>query len=252
MNEAADRSYVLPACGLILYHDNHRASPGMKSLIKSLFNRLLKTTSKRYYELAYWKAKKQSENVLTNDHYSWFYTEHFALSRDFYSGKSILDIGCGPRGSLEWATTAAERVGLDPLANSYLKLGADKHKMTYVNSGSEHIPFGDNHFDVVCSFNSLDHVDDLDKTIGEIIRVLKPKGLFLLLTDVNHEPTVCEPVSYSFDILQRFTPRLKVLDERHFEKKAGGMYESIRENFPFDHSNTAKRYGILSAKLTKE
>ena len=30
------------------------------------------------------------------------------------------DIGCGPRGSLEWATMAAERVGLDPPVNKYL------------------------------------------------------------------------------------------------------------------------------------
>jgi len=54
-----------------------------------------------------------------------------------------LDIGCGPRGSLEWADMTKERYGLDPLANEYLKLGADKHKMKYVASGAEKIPFED-------------------------------------------------------------------------------------------------------------
>ena len=29
------------------------------------------------------------------------------------SGMRVLDVGCGPRGSLEWATMAARRVGID-------------------------------------------------------------------------------------------------------------------------------------------
>jgi len=78
--------------------------------------------------------------------------------------------------------------------------------MNYVSSGSEHIPFVDNYFDVVCSFNSLGHVDNLEKSISEIKRVLKVGGLFLLLTDVNHEPTECEPLF--FPLMLRKSSRL--------------------------------------------
>jgi ubiquinone/menaquinone biosynthesis C-methylase UbiE len=122
--------------------------------------------------------------------------------------------------------------------------------MTYVSSGSESIPFDDNYFDVVCSFNSLDHVDNLKKSISEIKRVLKVGGLFLLLTDVNHEPTECEPIYFSFDITGQFKP-FKVLDERHYEKSENGLYQSIHANVPYDHDNTEKRYGILAAKFKK-
>ena len=105
----------------------------------------------------------------------------------------MLDIGCGPRGSLELADTALERVGLDPLAKEYLKLGDASHMMTYVASRSESIPFADGYFDIVCSFNSFDHVADLKRTIiAEIVRVVKPGGLFLLLSEVNHAPTKTE------------------------------------------------------------
>jgi hypothetical protein len=45
---------------------------------------------------------------------------------DFFKGKKFLDIGCGPRGSLEWASQATTRVCADPLAVQYGKLGADK------------------------------------------------------------------------------------------------------------------------------
>lgn len=69
---------------------------------------------------------------------------------------------------------ASERVGLDPLVDGYRALGIGQHKMTYVKGGSEKIPFPDGHFDIVTSFNSLDHVDNLDATVAEITRVTAP------------------------------------------------------------------------------
>jgi ubiquinone/menaquinone biosynthesis C-methylase UbiE len=206
---------------------------------------------KRVMELLYWVKTKLKDPPLSNTHYAEFYTTHFGLDPSFYAGKRILDIGCGPRGSLEWATNAAERVGLDPLADSYRRLGASKHAMRYISGHAETIPFPDGHFDVVCSFNSLDHVDDLDRVIAEIPRVVKPGGLFLLLTDVNHSPTLTEPISYSWDILERFEPWFDVLEVHRYEKSKPGTYESIRAGLAYDDANRERRYGILSAKLRR-
>lgn len=58
--------------------------------------------------------------------------------------------------------------GLDPLADRYLELGAKHHNMRYVASPAERMPFEAGYFDIVCSFNSLDHVDNLRKTIKQI------------------------------------------------------------------------------------
>ena len=74
--------------------------------------------SKLQSEFAYWKARRQRKGGFTYTDFKYFYTTHFGLGYDFYNGKNILDIGCGPRGSLEWADCTSERVGLDPLANS--------------------------------------------------------------------------------------------------------------------------------------
>ena len=204
-------------------------------------------------ELNYWLGRKQIEEELVNSHYHFFYTEHFGLTDDFYKGKNVLDIGCGPRGSLEWADMAADRVGLDPLADEYLKLGADRHKMRYVKSGSEEMPFEDGFFDVVCSFNSLDHVGNLDSTIKEITRILKPGGLFLLLADIHAEPTVCEPQVIEWNFLDRLKGNFTVALEEHLEKhKSSGMYESIKPKKMFDHNDPSDRYGIISARLVKK
>lgn len=69
------------------------------------------------------------------------FIQFFGLDNDYYNGKKILDIGCGPRGSLEWADKAKERIGLDPLVDDYVKLGTDKHMMNYVSSGSRTYSF---------------------------------------------------------------------------------------------------------------
>jgi ubiquinone/menaquinone biosynthesis C-methylase UbiE len=114
--------------------------------------------------------------------------------------------------------------------------------MLYVSSPAEDMPFADEYFDIVTSFNSLDHVDNLEKAIGEIIRVTKPAGLLLLLTDVNHEPTAAEPNSFSWDILEKFLPKMKVLESKHYEKSQHGIYQSIKAGITYDDSNPVKRY----------
>ncbi len=201
--------------------------------------------------MKYWKTRKEEEVRLANDHYKLFYTENFSLSDDFFQGKRVLDIGCGPRGSLEWADMTQERIGLDPLADKYLKLGANEHKMKYINAYSESIPFENNYFDIVCTFNSIDHVEDLEKTCYEIQRVLRPSGTLLLLVDVHEKPTTNEPQVIDWNFVATYFPTLNVITEEHYEKSESGIYDSIKRRVPFNHNNPQKRYGIISARLAK-
>ena len=209
-----------------------------------------KKRQKEFYEWLFWKYQKLKEKDLANQHYEPFFTTFFGLTKADYAGKKVMDIGCGPRGSLEWANNAALRIGLDTLANKYIKMEGKKHKMKYVQGGAEQIPFEDNLFDVISSFNSLDHVDDLTLSIKEIKRVLKPGGRFLLISDIHSYPTICEPSAFDWSIVEQFRPEFEVLDERHFEGNL--MYKSIREGVPFDHANTEDRYGILTVFFQKK
>ena len=128
---------------------------------------------KEYWGLRYWRNLiepiRDNQDLLIHErsHYAHFFTTQFGLSDANYVGKAILDIGCGPMGSLEWATMAKERIGLDPLADAYRRLIGSRHAMTYRAGVSEAIPYPDGHFDFVTSFNNLDHVEDVDLTIAE-------------------------------------------------------------------------------------
>jgi SAM-dependent methyltransferase len=189
------------------------------------------TRLKEWKELRYWKKKQAQEVDLTNSHYAHFYTACFGLGLDDYRGHKLLDVGCGPRGSLEWATTAAEAVGVDPLADHYRKLQKRHQRMMHVNGYAETMPFANSHFDDVFCFNALDHTADFRRALVEMHRVLKPGGRFLLITEVNHEPTLAEPncilpeelaalIECRFDFISRGLMRVR---------SDHNVYESVRD-----------------------
>lgn len=50
----------------------------------------------------------------------------------------------------------------------------------------ENLPFKDESFDIVTTYQTLEHVKDVEKCIGELLRVLKPDGnLYLRAPDYN-------------------------------------------------------------------
>lgn len=220
-------------------------------MVSNILAKIFPKEWKKYFELRYWKNQKAKEDKFSNGHYKFFYTEHFGLGDKFYECKKILDIECGPRGSLEWATMSKKRIGLDPLAESYLKLGADEHQMEYCSSPSEKIPFPEAYFDVVCSFNSLDHVSNVNESISVIKRITKSNDLFLLLVEINHEPTNCEPYKFGTDIIKRFSPQFKSSEVAVYKALEKGLYDSVKAANEYSDINSVTEQAWLSAKFKR-
>ena len=202
----------------------------------------VRTRLKRWAELRYWR--NVAGPIESNTHFEYFFTEHFGLDQDFYRGKRVLDVGCGPRGSLEWLDGASELVGADPLADEYRKLGAPERRMRYVTASAEDLPFPDAHFDVVSAFNALDHVEDLSAAVAEIARVTAPGGTFLVIVEIGHQPTWTEPHS----VEPTFHRALEGWDTRTEQVCAfrGNVYASARAREPYDGGA-----GILMARLER-
>lgn len=210
---------------------------------------------KEYCELRFWRGVvtpilgDPAKMARERGHYEYFFTEYFGLTREDYRGKAILDVGCGPMGSLEWADIARERVGLDPLADHYRNLVGRAHAMTYVAAPSEAIPYNDGHFDVVTSFNSLDHVEDVQQTVDEMKRVVSAHGRVLLIVEIGHAPTSTEPHYLDRTLIERFAPEFTAVTLDMFGVRADhNVYGSILD----DTSYTEGTPGILCARMERK
>ncbi len=197
--------------------------------------------------MTYWEAQAAQEGTLGHLHFEEFFTVQFGLTRADYVGKRVLDIGCGPRGSLEWADMAAERIGVDPLVDHYAQLGIGEHTMRYVASGAESLPFEDGHFDIVACFNALDHVDAVDAAIAEFTRVTRPGGTGLLLVEVGHEPSPTEPHYLERDLLGRFTGWAPAFSELVAVRPDHSLYASWQDRTPPAEDGPA----LLGARLDR-
>lgn len=205
-------------------------------------------------ELKYWSGNVEKEKILENEFYETFYISDLKIGHEEFKDKKILDIGCGPRGSLEWADMASLRIGLDPLVNEYYKLngGTLFHKMQYVGAYGEDMPFPDEIFDFVFSINSLDHVDDLDETVSEMKRVLKIGGICGIIVDANHKPTVNEPITIDLNLKDKFLDVCEVIDERvHETVYKTGFRDNLDDPTYYDFENKKIRPAILLLKLKK-
>lgn len=120
----------------------------------------------------------------------------------FLHNKIVGDFGCGPRCSLLWAESASVRVGIDVLAQRFaaeFPKDITSQSMVYVACTESVIPICSNFFDVLFTLNAMDHVDNFKVMCGEILRVIKPGGLFIGSFNLEEPPTIKEPQRLSED-----------------------------------------------------
>ena len=103
--------------------------------------------------------------------------------------KNILDIatGTGDLAILLSNTNAEKIIGLD-ISAGMLEVGKQKIAQKYLSDkiemilgDSEKIPFDDNTFDAVTVAFGIRNFENLEIGLAEILRVLKPNGLFVIL-----------------------------------------------------------------------
>lgn len=114
--------------------------------------------------------------------------KHLNLSPD----DIVLDIGCGGGMNINrMARTAKKVYGVDYSIES-VNLSKEVNE-EYIKEGKVEIyegnvlklPFEDNSFDVVTAFETVYFWPDIMKSFGEVKRVLKPGGMFLIGCEAN-------------------------------------------------------------------
>lgn len=141
----------------------------------------------------YYNASNLRERIKIHELYStnkegWmeWYFKFFNLNNK----KKVLELGCGdatlwaknlnkiPKNLEITLTDFSEGMLMDAIKN----LEKSKVKFNFRVVNAEEIPFEDNCFDIVMANHMLYHIEDLDKALSEIKRVLKPNGIFYAST----------------------------------------------------------------------
>jgi ubiquinone/menaquinone biosynthesis C-methylase UbiE len=135
------------------------------------------------------ESKYKSETA-----YSWYHYYGKDLT-PYLEGKDVLDLGCfnGGRG-IAWFEKfkMASITGID-VAPEYIDAATQFAKIKNVNAKyvlaqGEELPFADASFDAIVTFDVMEHVQNLEKTLSECYRVLRPNGILCVVFPGYYHP----------------------------------------------------------------
>jgi ubiquinone/menaquinone biosynthesis C-methylase UbiE len=158
-----------------------------KEYIRDYWNKRLPQrwySNKEYGTLPYWNEVSEKRYTIYYPYLKW--------EAEFYEhkGEKILEIGVGVgTDTLEYGKGGAEVTGIDLTENAinitserFIKNGLAG---TFLVSDVENLPFENNTFDLVFCFGVLHHTPNIDKSLYEIQRVLKPSGKAIIMLYAN-------------------------------------------------------------------
>ena len=168
--------------------------------------------------------------------------------------ESILDIatGTGDLAILLSKSNAKRIVGLD-LSAGMLEVGKTKvdalglqNKIEMIQGDSENLPFQDNTFDAITVAFGIRNFENLEKGLSEILRVLKPNGIFVILE--TSVPTKF-PFKQGYNFyMKTFMPLMgKVFSK---DQKAYEYLSESAKNFPYGEKLNAilQKVGFKNVK----
>jgi 2-polyprenyl-3-methyl-5-hydroxy-6-metoxy-1,4-benzoquinol methylase len=125
-------------------------------------------------------------------------------------GKKVLDVGCGlAYGTALMAGKAAQITGLDydqETVNANKEKYKDIPNLDFIRRTVPPIDVEENSYDVVTSFQFIEHIHNRDKFIENVYKVLKPGGTLLLTTPNNKRTLAPNPFhvhEYTFAEMQK-------------------------------------------------
>ncbi len=129
----------------------------------------------------------QGANVVDAGRLSPYWGEHVAryyFALDVVGGNTVLDIACGTGYGIGLLGSKAEFVvgiDIDPIAAKEAKNECLANAAVLLGSGLG-LPFNDETFDVITSFETLEHLHERKIFLQELRRVLRPNGTLMLST----------------------------------------------------------------------
>lgn len=114
----------------------------------------------------------------------WYEHMHrYAFAMKLVDGLNVLDAACGEGyGSAILAGCAGSVIGVDVSAKAieHAHRRYTQGNLTFKQADCSALPFDDDQFDCIVSFETIEHLDAQAEMLAEFRRVLKPKGFLLI------------------------------------------------------------------------
>lgn len=146
----------------------------------------------------------------------------------FCTHKIVLDAACGTGYGtqiLSWAADSAFGVDIEPAAIEYAEEMYGTDNTTFVVGDVTKMQFPDGFFDVVVSFETIEHLSNPGAFVDEVWRVLRPNGVFIVSAPEN-SGSVFHRAEYSADGLEAL---LGAFPEREYYGQAFGLEHTIQK-----------------------
>jgi len=152
----------------------------------------------------------------------------YAWAQRLVDGLEVLDCACGEGyGSriLADAANSVTGVDIDPTTIDHAGRRYGRDGLEFVHASALELPFDDDRFDAVVSFETLEHLAEHDELMTEFRRVLKPGGFLLISspdkktysddTGFENEFHVRELYREQFeDLLTRYFPNFRLFGQK--------------------------------------
>jgi len=137
----------------------------------------------RFYDQLYQGGSVERTKLLS-DPSAWrsYWQRQWKIIRgliDNKMGGRVLDFGCGGGHFLDNAGSGWEKYGIE-LSEEARKVATSKGIKVFATLGDANFP--DDFFDVVTMFATIEHLPNPKEVVKELTRVLKPGGLFVIMT----------------------------------------------------------------------
>lgn len=143
----------------------------------------------------------------------------YLIVRDYVAGKRVLDVASGEGyGSHLLSSVATHVLGVDisaaAVAHAQSRYGNER--LHYLAAGCTQVPESDASFDIIVSFETIEHIAEHDAFLREVDRLLAPNGMFIISSP--NRPEYSDKTGYKneFHVKELDRAELETLLTPHF------------------------------------
>jgi ubiquinone/menaquinone biosynthesis C-methylase UbiE len=168
---------------------------------------------------------EQSWNAVTCPEHQWIRKQLGDIR-----GKTVLDLGCGAGEAAVWFAKQGAVVTASDLSSEFLALvqrvaGLHGTQLQTHHADADRLDFPDNTFDIVYAGNVLHHVD-MDKTLQQISRIMRPGGTLVTWDPLRHNPVI--------NVYRRMAMPVRTEDEHPLHIKDVATFKKMFTDVRYD------------------